>query len=245
MRGVLTQLVELYDSVATDFAEQNLAADLYVSLAGHFFDQQKDLIGIRFSRRALQLSPVHAIALLELSKAEEQRGKHEEALMLLESLHAMNMASAEARLRLALNMDRLFRREEATSELRRLLGTESPDWVRLLTFQELVRIEIESGKPQQAQDLLSKARVEFLEDCTLLIASMHAAERLGGTATAHLAREELSSCGRSGGQSARMRYARRSPVNVQPVRVEVERQAAQHLADLVAALQVVSGGPSQ
>ena len=171
VRALLTQLLELHESAADTFEEQGVAADLYVVLAASFFQQQRDLLAIKYLQQALKLNPANASALLELSKAQELRGKHREALALLDELDAMGLAGPEATLRRALRASRFGREDEAVAELSRLAQSEGPRWIRLIAYQEQVRIEIERERFEAASEALTRALRDFPRDCTLLVAA--------------------------------------------------------------------------
>lgn len=245
IRALLAQLIEIHDSVADDFDEQAVTADLYVLLAASFFEQQSELLGIKYLRRALELDPANATALLELSKAQELRGRHDHAFRLLQDLRSMDLAGPEARLRLALNLDRFAQADAAVAELTSLVEAASPGWIRLIAFQELARIELERQRFQQADDMVSLALAEFPGDCTLVIAALHIAERAGRPAGSGTTPDSLSACGDATERSARMRYASRDSTDVQTVRDRLARLAEDLIAVLGAALQALQRGPGR
>lgn len=237
VRALLAQLIELHEAGADGFGERAVTADLYVLLAGTFFEQQRELLGIKYLQQALELDPTNATALLVLSKVQELRGKHIEALALLEELRALGLGGPEARLRLALNAARFDREDEAAAELAEVTKSETPSWIRLVAHQEKVRIELDRQRFGPAGEAIHRARTDFPQDCTLRIAALYLAERSGRTAAPELSTDSLTSCGNDAAQSARMRYASRDPADIEPVRARLAQRAEERLEELGNALK--------
>ena len=129
--------------------------------------------------KALDLAPSHEAPLLGLAKFFETRGKYEEARTYLQRLVEAHNENGEAKLRLAINLDRSGQRSEAKELLQQLLKSASPSWIRSLSYQELARILTEDGELETAASLLEQGGQELPSDFTLLVYLAYMTDRIG------------------------------------------------------------------
>ena len=106
--------------------------------------------------RATGADPGNTLALLGLGTAYEHAGNYERAIHYLSAVLKLEGKNQLASLRLALcqlraSEDYLL---EATQSLENLSQSGAPEWIRSIAYQELARIEIESGDFDTAEALL-------------------------------------------------------------------------------------------
>ncbi len=105
---------------------------------------------------ALGAEEDNAVARLGLAVSHERRGRYEQAAEVLGPLAEKQPAHSEARLRLALNLERLDKTDRSRPLLKSLLKA-SPDWIPLLAVQETVRIAIRERRLKDASNVLAAA----------------------------------------------------------------------------------------
>lgn len=128
--------------------------------------------------KALDLAPSHEAPLLGLAKFFETRGEYEEARTYLQRLVEAHDENGEAKLRLAINLDRSGQRSEAKELFQQLLKSAAPSWVRSLTYQELARILTEDGELEPAASLLEQGGQELPSDFNLRVYLAYLTDRV-------------------------------------------------------------------
>jgi Flp pilus assembly protein TadD len=118
-----------------DFAET-----LLVSLAADLVRAAAVSSAIEVLDRAIEIAPNDPTALLALGATYERSGHYQEALKPLRSLVKEQPENAEGELRLAINLVRDERTEEAESRFRHLIGNSAPTWISVIAYQELARL---------------------------------------------------------------------------------------------------------
>ena len=159
-----------------DPARRQLAAALLARLGGRLQELSEELSAARLYERALDLDAHQATALAGLAAVREKVGDRAAALALLDRLEAVTAADPEARLRRAVLRARLGQREAAIDGLRPLLDA-VPDWVASVAAQELGRLLLDAGRPDEALTVVSRAAVRLPCDPVLALQAAYLAER--------------------------------------------------------------------
>jgi len=175
--------------------------------------------------KALDLAPSHEAPLLGLAKFFEIRGKYEEARTYLQRLVEAHNENGEAKLRLAINLDRFGRRSEAKELFQQLLKSAAPSWVRSLSYQELARILTEDGELEPAASLLEQGGQELPSDFTLLVYLAYLTDRAGRPRESSLA-ASMEKCTKDCDASPRAIYLQRTgPAHVR-LHEQLQNQSA-------------------
>ncbi|MEM7582994.1 MAG: tetratricopeptide repeat protein [Acidobacteriota bacterium] len=184
----------------------------------------------RLFEQALALSE-DASALFGLATLLEKRGQFEQTVPVLERLVEVRPDLLEAHLRLAINRIRIDESPRAVRDaLRRLAKQQQSQWVAVVAYQELARLELAEDDARAAVQLLRRALSRWPGHPTLTIQLVHALEARGDLA----ASLELLTSARfaPGGDAAGSRAAReRSRYNAwAPELAEAERRKLDQLA---------------
>ncbi len=201
-------------------------------------------------QRSLDLNPDNPTALLVLASERERDGGYEEAVKYLERLVAIEPASVEGRLRLAVNLRRTGRARDATDLLTALTRLPEPGpevrWAVEVAYQELARLRLDREDPQGAVALLEKAVERFPEAEGLRLELAFALERTGDPGAARAAVAQLADLPATGGESPRRRYSSGvDPTPLLEALAGVEDRAATFrpaLAQVLADLAEETGG---
>jgi tetratricopeptide (TPR) repeat protein len=155
---------------------------------------------------ALRLAPEQPQALLGLGAVHERAGEPDLAARYLEELLAMQSDHHEARLRLAVNTERMGKSKEAEVLFQELLARSTPSWIDILAFQELSRIKVASKHYDEAGRLLLRAVERHPHNQRLRILLAYVFDRAGrpGEATSVIEQFEAEAGQRS--TSPRARY---------------------------------------
>jgi predicted Zn-dependent protease len=187
-------------------------------------------------RRVLAEDPGNEIVLLELAIDAERHGGRAEAIGYLEELLRAQPNHVEARLRRALNLARLGRTAEAQEGYRSVIGDGTEDWHLRIAYQELGRMSMAAGLPGAERTLREGlARLPGDEKLTLLLAASLERSGLAGQAREVLAGFKVE--GSDGGGAARHRYNRPPEELIEAALAELDREAAEQLPVLAAALE--------
>jgi tetratricopeptide (TPR) repeat protein len=175
--------------------------------------------------RALKLAPADAAIRLALAALHEKNGAYAEAVAALEGDAGRGQERGigarirppasegaevgdEARLRLALNLLRIDRREPGERLLRRLVASQSSGWPALVAYQELARRHAAAGDAAEARRLLEAALGRWPQDPTagVQLAYLEVAAGRGAPAAQQLVALERAAGGTQ--STARDRYNR-------------------------------------
>jgi hypothetical protein len=140
---------------------------------------------------ALDLAPDSAPALLGLGALHERLGDPDAAKWPLQKLVRAHPEDTEGRLRLAVNRARLGAEKDAEKLFRGLLVHPTPEWIRVLAYQELAELLIAEGRAGEAVSLLEEGTSRIPGNQRLPILIVHAYDLAGrshqsAAATAHL-----------------------------------------------------------
>ncbi|MEE8523070.1 MAG: hypothetical protein V3T72_03990 [Thermoanaerobaculia bacterium] len=198
---------ELAERAASPAARAE-AVQALAGLGGRFQRLQRLGESDALLERAVALDGGHAAVRLALAANDERRGRYPEVVEELEPLVERHPDHHQGRLRLALNLARVGRGEEARRLLAELRLTAAPDWIAELAFQEGARLALLEEPPDVALGLLEQALRRWPNHPTLSIQMASVLDRLDRP---RAARQRLRGLGkpvpgpRHG--SARVRYA--------------------------------------
>ncbi len=241
-RSMTIELAELYAERVEGTHGDRVASALLTSMAGHLHATFMDPNAAKLYRRAADIDPTNAAALLGLAGIFERHGDYERALPVLEELARVAPENPEGRLRLAVNLTRAGQPDRAEAVLRGLAAEEvkEPRWVHSLAYQELGRILIDREAFAEAAALIEGAVRALPGDPTLPILLAYASDRTG-----HPSRKAELTAGRreadrSGQVSPRYRYSQMPQQALQQLRVALRGESSAQLPTLAEAL---SGRP--
>ena len=159
------------------------------SLAGLLQDANLVSSCRRLFVRALEYDPDNPAALLGLAATFEKYGEYQQALTHLEHLVAVAPELDEAKLRLAVGLNRVGLRRRARELLEGLVESGPNEWVRAVAYEEIGRILLQTGAVAAAAELLEEAMAAMPSRQALRVLAAHAYGRLGMTEQAleHLA----------------------------------------------------------
>ena len=207
-----------------------------MSLAGYFLEGSPGPGVAGLYSQALQFDPDNAAALLGLATLREQAGRYRNALSLLERLVETGNASAEARLRLGMNLNRLGKQGEAEVILESLLSEQTPDWISSLAFQGLARIRLDQGRLESARDLLARGLARHPDDPGLDVGLTWVEDRFGSRSELPFVVAPPNQTREAAISSARYLYARPEYPYIEETRKQLRDLANQYLAQLGRAL---------
>lgn len=209
----------------------SLAADLLVSgVQG----ASRDLLG-----RALALDGRSEAAGLFLAASYERDGDYPKAVEILESLARAHPESFEARLRLAVNLDRIARKSEARQAFQKMIAEPGPEWVRTIAYQEMVRIHLRDKRQADAVTTLRQAVSRLPSEPQLAVQLAYLLDRQGSAADA---RAILGRLPRGDGGSPRHRYGQWPTAALEEARRSLAQQSLLRLAALSRALDSSEAG---
>lgn len=185
-RGMAKDLAILYSEQSGSEGAAQVASRLLTSLGGLLLQSSQQLSSAEMFQKAIELDGHNLAALLALSTIYEKNAQAESAVRLLRHAVEVAPASGEARLRLALNLKRLQKTDEARKLLEGLTADKEPTWVTPLAYQELARLDSDRGRSSESEKVLRRAVERFPEDLRLRIQLAAVLDRRGspGEATA-------------------------------------------------------------
>jgi Flp pilus assembly protein TadD len=215
----------------------SLAADLLVSgVQG----ASRDLLG-----RALTLDGRSEAAGLFLAASYERDGDYPKAAEILAGVARAHPESFEARLRLAVNLDRTGRTAEARQAFQKMIAEPGPEWVRTIAYQEMVRIHLRDKRPADAVALLRQAVARLPGEPQLAVQLAYLLDRQGSPTGAMDARQildRLRPAASGAGGSPRHRYGQWPAAALDEARRSLAQQSLLRLAALSRALERPEAG---
>ena len=135
--------------------------------------------------RAIALDPTNGVALLGLGFMFENMGygdlripNYEDAVEVLQQAVAVDPGLHEARLRLAINLQRLDRGLDAAQQLQLVIDSDdASDWVLSLAYQEFARIYVAREAYDQARKVLERGVERLPEESKLSLQLAYVYER--------------------------------------------------------------------
>ncbi len=166
---MVRELADLYAKEGASQGSKIVAARALASIGGHLQDNGQSA-SLELFARATELDPSNVSALLGLAAYYEKRGgPYDKAVDHLRQLIAAHPEHREGRLRLAVNLFRLGREDEARTLLTQLAAEGPADWIFSLAAQELARDHARQQRLAEAIAILEKALEERPQDQKLFI----------------------------------------------------------------------------
>jgi len=153
-RRMIEELAVLYAEKDKSPQAKIMAANALANLGGSLQQPGTMVTSERMFRRALELDPDNPAALIAVAATMERIGQYKRALTLLEPLVKAHPENSEARLRLAINVARVFSDRRSHDLLQVCTGPTNPEWVRAVAYQELASSLIQAERFEQAEGLL-------------------------------------------------------------------------------------------
>jgi tetratricopeptide (TPR) repeat protein len=155
---------------------------------------------------ALRIEPQHRAALMSLAASREQHGHYSEAAETLRALVRSYPQDREARLRWAVNLERLNQRSKAEELYTQLASAGVGDWIELVAIDQLAAMQATRGDLDQAEVTLRSAIEHWPNEPTLSIQLAWVLDEAHQLQSASELVERLVSSSASTRQSPRYRY---------------------------------------
>lgn len=242
-RELVFQLVGLYVESERSPEVRKRAAGFLTALAAEMIWTAPPTLRARLFQRILELDETEETALLCLGVDAERQGRYAEAVAALERLVRAHPGNAEARLRLAVNLARLGKVQDARKLLGEISGGKSgtvEPWQLAIAWQEIGRLLIGSGDLEQAETLLREGheRLPGDEKITLQLALVRDLRK-----DPRGARDMVSGLGKKpeSQPSPRHRYNRLPLERLDRAWGDLQKSALDHIPTLAAALGLPQG----
>jgi Flp pilus assembly protein TadD len=220
--------------------DRRFATDVMVCSAYTLLDDGNKNQAVGLFDRIAGFDPGNLPALLGAAAIHERYGRYEQATMHLQRLVEHHPDSGEGRLRLAVNLARLHRSDDAERVLHELVADTDQSWVRAVGYQELARRMMTSGRPEAAEQVLREAVAAVPDNHSLRIQLAVVLDLAHQEREAARVIEEIQPELAGAGASPRWRYAV-WPAYDRPSREEdLRAQAAIAAPALAEALQAMA-----
>ncbi len=229
------ELARFTAAKSPDPGAPQMAGRYLSSLGGHLQDGWSLSSSARLFADALELDPSNEAAHLGLASLFEKRGEYENAEEHLQRAWARRPDAPEVALRLALCRLRAGELARAEADLRKLADEDQVDWVAVLAYQELAKLEVAKGHPEAAEVLLMAARERhpYNQRLTVLVAWVRDLQGLSALALTELDQVEEESAQ----ESPRYRYTVWPHGFLDEIRGNLSVSRDQQLVVLAGALQ--------
>jgi Flp pilus assembly protein TadD len=188
--------------------------------------------------QALTLDPRNTAAMMGLCIVYEKNAQYQSAVDLLRKIVDLDPAYSEAKLRLALNLKRLGKTDDARKRLVELADAKEATWVNALAAQELARLLSEQGSPAGAQKVLEAAVERFPNDARLYVELASVLDRKGEMRGAQAVLEKVLTLKASPEDSSRLLYNTTRQETFAAARRFLDENARSRLSLLAEALSV-------
>lgn len=226
---------ELAAAYAERGGSESVAAQALLSLAADLLASGVQAASRSLLDRALALDGRNEAVGLFLAASAERDGDYPKAIEVLSRLVQVHPDSAEARLRLGVNLARVGRTAEAREVLQRLTSEPGPEWVQTVAFQELVRFQLREQRPDRAVALLRQAVARLPNQTQLAVQLAYLLDRQGSGEAARQILAEVKPRAQAGA-SPRHRYGQWPSAALDEVRRSLTQQSILRLAALARAL---------
>lgn len=230
------RIAEIYADLGGGGAEVVVGRAL-ASLGLELLEERRLTQARRVLARSLEHDPSNPAALLGLGADRERSADYSAAVDYFSRLVEAQPDSAEARLRLALNLRRTGRGRSAEAALTELVAGEKDGWPVVIAYQELARGLLDQGREQQAATLLRQAIERFPDEDRLRLQLAWALDLGGRPGEAKSIVERLAARPPTFGDSPRRRYNRSPETLPARNRELLEEAAEERLAALEQAIQ--------
>ncbi|HKI01695.1 MAG TPA: tetratricopeptide repeat protein [Thermoanaerobaculia bacterium] len=235
-RSMARDLVILYHEQSGSEGAGLVASRLLTSLGGLLLQSAQQLPAGEMFQQAAELDGKNVAALLGLASIYEKNAQPETAVKQLRRALEADPASAEAKLRLALNLKRLDQTAEAGKLLEELTAAVDSSWVTPLAFQELARLHSDKGRQAEAEKVLRKGIERHPDDMRLVIQLAAVLDRRGSAGEATALVEKLLASQPKAEASARYLYNTVRPEAFAPARSFLAENSRSRLPVLAQAL---------
>jgi Tfp pilus assembly protein PilF len=216
---------------------ESVAAQALLSLAADLLASGVQSASRSMLDRALALDGRNEAVGLFLAASAERDGDYPRAVDILERLVQAHPDSAEARLRLGVNLDRIGKTARAREILQRLISEPVPEWVKTVAFQEMVRLQLQDGRQDRAVTLLRQAVARLPNQTQLAVQLAYLLERQGSAAAAREILAGVKPTPQATDGSPRHRYGQWPTAALDQVRRSLTQQSILRLAALARALE--------
>jgi len=215
---------------------ESVAAQALLSLAADLLASGVQSASRSMLDRALALDGRNEAVGLFLAASAERDGDYPRAVGVLERLAEAHPDSAETRLRLGINLDRVGKTAQARETLQRLTSESVPEWIKTVAFQELVRIQLREGWQDRAVALLRHAVARLPNQTQLAVQLAYLLERQGSATAAREVLAGIKPRPQATDGSPRHRYGQWPTAALDEVRRSLTQQSILRLAALARAL---------
>lgn len=237
-RGMARDLAILYKEQSGSEGAALVSSRILTSLGGMLQQYAQQLPAAEMFYRAVALDPRNTAAMMGLCIVYEKNSQYQSAVDLLRKVVDLDPGYSEARLRLALNLKRLGKTDDARKRLAELAEGKDADWVTVLAAQELARVYIEQSSPAGAQKVLEAAIQRFPNDARLYVELAAVLDRKGEMRSAQAVMEKVLALKPSAGDAARLLYNTTRQETFAQARQFLDENARSRLSLLAEALSV-------
>jgi tetratricopeptide (TPR) repeat protein len=240
-RGMARDLAILYQEQSGSEGAALVSSRILTSLGGMLQQYAQQLPAAEMFYRAVALDPRNTAAMMGLCIVYEKNSQYQSAVDLLRKIADLDPAYSEARLRLALNLKRLGKTDEARKGLAALAEAKEASWVTVLAAQELARLYSEQGSPAGAQKVLEAALERFPNDARLYVELAAVLDRKGEMRSAQSVMEKVLALKPSASgseETARLLYNTTRQETFAQARQFLDENARSRLSLLAEALSV-------
>ncbi len=227
---------ELAAAYAEHGGSESVAAQALLSLAADLLASGVQSASRSMLDRALALDGRNEAVGLFLAASAERDGDYPRAVEVLDRLVQAHPGSAEARLRLGVNLDRVGKAAQARETLQRLISEPVPEWVKTVAFQEMVRLQLQDGRQDRAVALLRQAVARLPGQTQLAVQLAYLLERQGSASAAREVLAGVKPRPVATDGSPRHRYGQWPTAALDEVRRSLTQQSLLRLAALARAL---------
>lgn len=238
-RKLVARLIDLYQQRSETPEAKQVSAEIFTSQAGFLLELGSALAARNALSAALENDGDLPVALYLQATMSEALGDYPRAVDDLRRLADLDALDAAGRLRLAINLKRLGKKNaEAESILRHLVAREANDWVTVVAIQELAASLWASGERQEAVTFLRGALERFPTASRLTIQTASFLDRLGRPGEARKLLRSLETAEAGEGETPRLRYSQWPLEDITTVRRSLRQRQRQHLPALQKMLDV-------
>jgi len=237
-RGMARDLAILYQEQSGSEGAALVSSRILTSLGGMLQQYAQQIPAAEMFYRAVALDPRNTAAMMGLCIVYEKNSQYQSAVDMLKKIADVDPAYSEARLRLALNLKRLGKTDDARKKLTELAESKELSWVTSLAAQELARLYSEQGSPAGAQKVLEAAVQRFPDDARLYVELAAVLDRKGEMRGAQAVMEKVTALKPSTEDSARLLYNTTRQETFAQARQFLDENARSRLSLLAEALSV-------
>ncbi len=235
-RGMTRDLAILYREQSGSEGAALVSSRILTSLGGMLQEAAQQLPAADMFQLASEMDPRNTAALLGLATVFEKNARYEPAVDTLRRLVQADPEHAEGKLRLAVNLHRLEKTDEARPLLQELAASQADDWVVSLAAQELAAIHREKGSLDAARTVLEAALKRFPNDPRLYVQLSSVLDRAGQTRSAQDLMEKAVEVRQTPETAARFLYNTIREESFQAARRFLDENAQSRLSVLAQAL---------